>query len=122
MWSSFIENNRSCSKSTQVKTLLAISLIAVIAAAGAYLYRGARTKSSQPCWNKLVNLAAAKDQWALEHKATSGTPVTLENVLPYLSSAPTCHISGASYVIGKIGDAPKCTVHGTVSQFKPDRY
>ena len=85
------------------------------------MYR-ARVKSAQPCWNKLVNIEAAKEQWALETRATPGAPVTLSNILPYLSGAPTCHVAGATYVIGKVGEEPRCTVHGTVSHFNPDRY
>ena len=56
-----------------------------------------------------------------EH-ATSGAPVTLSNILPYLSTAPTCHVAGASYKIGDVGEEPACSVHGTLSHFKPDHY
>lgn len=106
------------------KALLAVLVVVgIVIAVGAYnFYRSARVKSAQPCWGKLVNLGAAKDQWALETSATSGTPVTVESIVPYLRSMPTCHVAGATYIIGKIGEEPRCTVHGTVSQFKADRY
>jgi len=48
--------------------------------------------------------------------------VTLSNILPYLRAAPTCHVAGATYIIGKVGEEAKCTTHGTVSNFKPDHY
>src|SRR5215204_4997677 len=105
-----------------------VSLVVLIAvgfvfAFGAYrFYRSARVKASQPCWSKLVYIGAAKDQWAAETSATSGAPVTVEIILPYLRSMPTCHVAGATYIIGKIGEEPRCTVHGTVSHFPPDRY
>jgi hypothetical protein len=82
----------------------------------------ARVKASQPCWGKLVNIDAAKDQWAVETSATSGTPVTVEIIIPYLRVMPTCHVTGATYIVGNVGAEPRCTVHGTVSHFQPDRY
>jgi hypothetical protein len=106
------------------KSLIAvIVVVAMVAAVGVYsLYRNARVKSAQPCWNKLRNIEAAKEKWVIETHALPGDPVTLSNILPYLSVAPTCHVAGASYIIGKVGEDPKCTVHGTVSHFNPDRY
>jgi len=104
-------------------SLAVLIVIGIVLAIGVYrFYGGARAKASQPCWGKLVNIAAAKDQWAVETSATSGTPVTVEIVVPYLRSMPTCHIAGATYIIGKVGEEPKCTVHGTVSHFVADRY
>jgi hypothetical protein len=106
------------------KALLAVLvLVGILIAVGAYnFYRSARVKSSQPCWGNLVNIGSAKDQWAVDTRATSGTPVTVESILPYLRSMPTCHVAGGTYIIGKLGEEPRCTVHGTVSQFKSDRY
>jgi|SRR5882672_7972446 len=106
------------------KAILAVlAVVGIVIAVGVYnLYRGAGVKSAQPCWSKLVNISSAKDQWTLERAATFGTRVTVENILPYLRSMPTCHVAGATYIIGKVGEEPQCTVHGTVSQFKPDRY
>lgn len=106
------------------KALVAVlALLAIAVLVGAWnLYRGARVKSSQPCWNKLAQIGGAKESWALETQAGPGTPVTLSNILPYLRAAPTCHVAGATYIMGKVGEEPKCTTHGTVSNFKPDRY
>ncbi|SRR5258706_4197141 len=105
-----------------VAASIAILSLLVLAAAWLFYLQGRRVKSAQPCWGKLVNIEAAKEQWAIETKATSAVPVTIENILPYLSAAPTCHVAGAKYIIGKIGEEPACTVHGTVSHFVPDRY
>ena len=106
------------------KPILAVLVVVgILAVAGVYhLYRGASIKSAQPCWSKLVKIAGAKDQWAIETRATSGAPVRVENIVPYLSSMPTCHVAGATYIIGKVGEEPRCTTHGTVSHFNPDHY
>jgi hypothetical protein len=98
-------------------------VVGILAVGGVYhLYRGTRVKSAQPCWGNLVDIAGAKDQWAMDTGAAFGAPVTAEAILPYLRSMPTCHVAGATYIIGRIGEEPGCTVHGTVSQFKPDHY
>ena len=98
-------------------------VVGILAVTGVcHLNRGARVKAAQPCWGKLVNIDAAKDQWAKETGAASGAPVTVENIAPYLTSMPTCHVAGAAYIIGKVGEEPRCTTHGTVSHFNPDHY
>jgi hypothetical protein len=104
------------------KLVFAILLLIVLLAAGVYSARHPRVKAAQPCWNKLVQIEGAKEQWALENRATSGTPVSLSDIEPFLKVSQTCHVAGATYIIGKIGEEPRCTAHGTVSQFKPDRY
>ena len=106
------------------KAVIAASVVlAILVVAGVHsLHRGARVKAAQPCWHKLVNIRAAKEQWALETHAAPGAAVTLSNILPYLSVAPTCHVAGATYIIGNVGEEPECTTHGTVSSFKPDHY
>jgi len=83
---------------------------------------GKRVKAAKPCSNNLMRIDGAKQQWALENKAKAGDPVTLENILPYLGGTPTCNVPGGKYLIGKVGKDPECTVHGTISQFKPDHY
>ena len=97
----------------------------VVAGFGYRLYRASMQKSSQPCWNTLACIEGAKEQWALESRATPGTPVTFENIRPYLSypgGMPKCNVPGGTYIIGKIGEEPRRTVHGTVSDFKGNRY
>jgi hypothetical protein len=104
------------------KVVLALAVGIVLAAGAYHFWRGARAKSSQPCWHKLMNIASAKDQRVIEKGAKSGAPITAEDIMPYLQSMPTCHVAGATFIIGKVGEEPRCTVHGTVSHFNPDRY
>ena len=104
------------------KALLTFVGIIALATCAYMLIRTQRVRAAQPCWGKLVNIESAKKQWALETSATSGAPVTIENIVPYLSRMPTCHIAGATYIIGRVGEEPTCTVHGSVSRFKPDHY
>lgn len=91
---------------------------------GRQYYRKANTKSSQPCWARLSHIEGAKTQWVLSHSATHGMTVTARELQPYLSQGqiPTCHIAGAAITIGKVGESVRCSVHGTVEDFKPDTY
>jgi hypothetical protein len=109
---------------TTKKLLIAISIVVgVFAAAGVYnLYCSMRTRAEQPCINTLRQIEGAKEQWALEAHALPGAPVTLSNILPYLSVPPTCHVAAAPYIIGRVGEEPRCPTHGTASDFKPDHY
>jgi hypothetical protein len=106
------------------KAIFAVLVVVGILAAAnvCNLYRGMRVSSGQPCWGKLGNIAAAKDQWATDTGATSGAPVAVEDIVPYLRTMPTCHVAGATYIIGRVGEEPGCTTHGTVSHFNPDHY
>jgi len=113
-------NNRSPMKRA---ICTAMVLVGILAAAGGYkLYRGMRVSSAQPCFGKLMNIAAAKDQWATDTGATSGSPVAVETIVAYLRSMPTCPVAGAPYIVGRVGEEPRCTTHRTVSHFKPDHY
>jgi hypothetical protein len=96
--------------------------ILIVIAAGSLSLRGGRVKAAQLCSNNLLRIDGAKEQWALQNKAKAGAPVTLENIMPYLGGTPTCNVPSGKYIVGKVGEEPKCTVHGTSSQFKPDRY
>ena|ERR1051325_1833647 len=105
-----------------MKRFLALFAVIALGLCASMLIRTKATRATQPCWGKLVNIESAKEQWALATHAAPGASVTLSNILPYLSGPPTCHVAGAIYVLGKLGEEPCCTVHGTVSHFKPDQY
>jgi len=65
--------------------------------------------SQNACVNILRQIAGAKWQFAVEHGATNGT-VTKEQLLPYFRNKawPECP-AGGTYVIGSIGESPKCS-------------
>jgi hypothetical protein len=103
-------------------SLVIIGLAVLLVAAVPNMLHPTRVKAAQPCSNNLMRIDGAKQQWALQNKSKAGDPVTLENILPYLGGTPTCNVPGGKYLIGKVGKDPECTVHGTISQFKPDHY
>jgi hypothetical protein len=74
---------------------------------------GPRTSPANACINNLRQIDAAINEWALENKKTNGTPVTENDIKPYikLNSAkniPGCP-AGGKYTLGKVGDIPQVT-------------
>jgi hypothetical protein len=58
----------------------------------------------------LRGIEGAKEQFAIDHHSTNGAVVTKENLKTYFRYGewPECP-GGGYYIIGLIGDAPKCT-------------
>ena len=67
------------------------------------------------CINKLRQLDAAKQQWALEKNKTDTDVPTAQDLLPYLKDGvfPTCP-GGGIYSINAVGELPACSVAGHV--------
>jgi hypothetical protein len=103
-------------------SLVIIVLVVLLAVAVPNILHPTRVKAAQPCSNNLRLIEGGKQQWVLESKAKLGDPVTLEKILPYLRRMPTYNVPNGQYIVGKVGEDPQCTVHGTLSQFKPDHY
>ena len=75
----------------------------------------ARYESNQnSCVNNLRQLQAGKMEWALETGATNGTPVTENDIKPYIQldlkgNIPLCP-AGGTYTIGRVGEDVKCSI------------
>jgi hypothetical protein len=67
------------------------------------------------CINNLRQLDAAKNQWALENNKHNGDICTEEDLKPYIrlvnGQLPKCP-AGGIYIIGPVGETPKCSVPG----------
>ena len=81
---------------------------------------GYRVSFANACILNLRMIDSAKKQWALEHNATNGEIVTMAQLTNYISVTlmpkftPICH-AGGTYTIGKIGEAPTCSLGTTIS-------
>jgi hypothetical protein len=78
-----------------------------------WFVRGRYTRSEQACLNNLRQIEGAKAQWALENHKTNGV-VAEADIQPYIGRGlsgilPKCP-AGGSYVIGSLGEDPKCTI------------
>lgn len=62
------------------------------------------------CRNNCQQIDAAIQEWALENKKTNGTPVTTNDILPYLKyGLPKCPVDG-QYILTKVGEMPVCSM------------
>lgn len=102
------------------KRILSAAILLAVVAGGFWFYRARNVSAGQPCCNNLRQFEGAKEQWAIDNSATSGTEVAFGDILPYLKKMPHCNKNG-TYSLGRIGEEPRCSVHGTASHFKQDR-
>lgn len=67
------------------------------------------------CIANLRQLDGATQQWALENRKQANSPVTLQDILPYLrdKSAIKCPAGGA-YNLSTVSAVPTCTIPGHV--------
>jgi hypothetical protein len=93
--------------------IVAPLLIAVAAVLHSFI-RARTTSASNACINNLRQIDGATQQWALQHNATSNSVVTWKDLLPNLgrgqaSDIPRCP-QGGIYTIGRVADAPRCSL------------
>lgn len=67
--------------------------------------------SLKDCWENLIKIDGAKDQWALEFGQSAGARPTVEDLAPsdgsgYLRIFPRCF--AGEYEIGPVGERPRC--------------
>ena len=97
-------------------TLVILGILAAIAIP-AYV-KARETAQMHACVNIMKTLEAAKEQAAQTHQYTEGSPVSEQEVSPYLPdgsfSALACP-NGGFYTIHAVGHDPECSVHGTLS-------
>jgi hypothetical protein len=74
----------------------------------------ALTPQGQPskpaCASNLRQIDGAKEQWALENRAPAGTQVGLGQIAPFIKGGELRCPSGGVYTIGRIDEAPRCTI------------
>jgi len=107
------------------KSVIAIAAIAlvgilVVVVIPAYV-RAHSQRSAAPCVNRLMQVEAAKEEWALEHSKTTNDVPTWDDLYPYLWSGftnswftngrPVCP-EGGVYTLGRVGVPPTCSIGG----------
>jgi hypothetical protein len=88
--------------------------IALLAAIAIPNFIGATTTRSQnSCVNNLRHMDGAKQQWQLEHKKSTNDTPTFEDLAPYLGRSSLSCPQGGTYILGRVSEAPKCSMGGT---------
>src|SRR5689334_21618541 len=106
---------------TLVEIMIVVAIIGLLAAIAIPNFVRARTTAQQnACINNLRQLDGAKQQWALEQKASATASPTSTDIQPYLGrgsggSLPTCPSDSSktfatSYTINDLQTAPACRI------------
>lgn len=78
------------------------------------IIRARTTPAMNACVNNLRQLDGVKELWVAEnHKTTNDAP-TWDDLVPYLRHKPVCP-QGGTYILGRAGQPPRCSVGGTHS-------
>ncbi len=97
-----------------------IAIIGLLAAIAIPSFVKARSTSQlNACINNMRYIDSAKEQWAMEVKASTGQAVDTPAVNAYIRGAttPLCP-AGGTYDYRNIGLDPECSVHGSLSSPK----
>jgi prepilin-type N-terminal cleavage/methylation domain-containing protein len=105
---------------TLVEIMIVVAIIGLLAAIAIPNFVRARTTSQQnACINNLRQIDGAKQQWALEFKASATTTPGATDIQPYLGrgvgSLPTCPSTSntnfaSSYSLQTLTNAPVCNI------------
>jgi len=83
---------------TLIEIMIVVSLIGMLAAiAIPHFLRARATSQRTVCINNLRQISSAMQQWALELKKDANSPVTADDVIPFMKSTIVCPAGGTSF-------------------------
>mgnify|MGYP005835863219 CR=1 FL=1 len=98
---------------TLIEIMIVVLIIAVLLAIAIPNFMRAReTSRAKSCCSNLRQIETAKEQWAMDNKASNGDEVTDDLWPDYIKAEPLCPSSG-TYTIGAVGTNASCSIGGT---------
>lgn len=104
--------------------LIALGVFIILAAISVYpFFTASALNPSGACVNNLRIIDAAKQEWGIENGKTTNDTPTWADLRPYLpnkyslsrengsNGIPVCP-EGGTYIIGKFGELPRCSIGG----------
>lgn len=93
---------------------MAPAMLSLTASVAVPAFSQAREASQRnACINNMRRIEAAKDMWAIENNQPTGSAPTRADLEEYLEEWPECP-DGGVYTLGKVGESPSCSVHGSL--------
>ena len=105
-----LRTNKKSAGFTLVEIMIVVLIIGVLLAIAVPNFVKARDSSrTKSCIANLRQIDAAKEQYAMDTKKSTGDAVALANLAPdYIKTAPVCPSGTAAYVPGNVGVTPPC--------------
>jgi hypothetical protein len=103
-----------CKRMSKVsKSVAAVAGVGIVVAVIVIpsFFRARSTPAMNWCVNNLRQLDGAKQERALENRRTNGDAVTWDDVKPFLKNPPVCSRGGV-YMLGRVGELPRCSIGG----------
>ncbi len=102
---------------TLIEIMIVVLIIGILLAIAVPNFIKAReTSRAKACLSNLKQIDAAKEQWAMDNKKTTGDPVTWPTDLvgsdKYIKKEPSCPSGGSYATVGAVGTDPTCTIGG----------
>jgi len=102
---------------TLIEIMIVVLIIGILLAIAVPNFIKAReTSRAKSCIANLKQIDAAKEQWAMDQKKTTGDsptwPGDLVGAANYIKKTPSCP-SGGTYTVGAVGTDPVCSIGGT---------
>ena len=104
---------------TLIEIMIVVLIIGILLAIAVPNFVRAREASrAKACVANLKQIDSAKEQWAMDNRATTGgsapAPSGLSGSAGYIKTEPACPSSG-TYSSSAVGTSPSCTVGSTQS-------
>lgn len=98
---------------TLVEVMIVVLIIGLLMGIAIPSYLNAKRNGQMTtCQENLRLIEAAKEHWAIDHRRTTGDPVTIADLMgPYLKRGPVCP-SGGAYTAEPVGTPPTCALGG----------